>query len=206
MVAGLDLVDHGDGVVGVADDGLAGLVERQLLAAQHLVHVDEALRRQKKLETGVDPHHVTVGELGIASRGLTGDVVHTATPTRGEISAVPPGHVLAEPQMQSAQRGIHTAETIQVLHVLVVRPLAPRQDVGACARGIVVGELVGAVGLVDLAADKAIPVLETVEIVQRALEIEDMPCVLGEHHNEGGVPHEDAPVEGGVNKGGHEAG
>ena len=37
VAAGLDFVYDGDGVVGVADDGLATLVERQLLAAEQVV-------------------------------------------------------------------------------------------------------------------------------------------------------------------------
>ena len=36
VAAGLDFVYDGDGVVGVADDGLATLVERQLLAAEQV--------------------------------------------------------------------------------------------------------------------------------------------------------------------------
>ena len=34
VLAALDLVDHGDGVVGVGDDGLVLAVERELLASE----------------------------------------------------------------------------------------------------------------------------------------------------------------------------
>ena len=37
VVTGLELVDHGDGVVGVADRALAGSVQQKFLAAQVVV-------------------------------------------------------------------------------------------------------------------------------------------------------------------------
>ena len=58
VVARLDLVDHGDGVVGVADDRLAGLFERQLLAAQEVGAGALALGLEVARGRDVGPLHV----------------------------------------------------------------------------------------------------------------------------------------------------
>src|SRR5215218_4596159 len=91
-------------------------------------------------------------------------------------------------------------EAVTVGRIAVVLPLRPRHNVGSRARRVEALEAVSAVEGADLPADKPVGVLAGVEIIQGALEIEGAAAVAGEQQDERRVPHEQAVVEGRVDK------
>ena len=97
------------------------------------------------------------------------------------------------------------AQAIAVGRIAVVLPLRPGHYVGAGARRVEAFEAVFAVEGADLPADKPVGVLVGVEVIQGALEVEGAAAVAGEQQDERRVPHEQAVVEGRVDKAGHEA-
>ena len=58
----------------------------------------------------------------------------------------------------------------------------------------------------DLATDEAVSVLMGIEIVKCLLEGENVGGILAEHDDEGGIPHKQESVEGGVDIIGYETG
>jgi hypothetical protein len=103
------------------------------------------------------------------------------------------------------ENGEDPGEPVAVRSVVVAFPLAPRHHVRSSARRVQALEVVPAVEGGDLTAYKSAGVLAGVEVVQGALEVEGAPAVAGEQQDERRVPHEQALVEGRVDKAGDEA-
>lgn len=85
MVAAHGLVDHGDGVVGVADGALAAVVHRELLAAQDVAAGAGAVGLEVSGRAEVGPAHV--GALAQLVEGL-GHGVCQRLVCIGEVGAV----------------------------------------------------------------------------------------------------------------------
>lgn len=110
-----------------------------------------------------------------------------------------------KPPVVGDENGEDPAEALAVGWVTVVLPLRPRHNVGPRARRVEALEAVLTVEGADLTADKPVGVLPGVEVVQGTLEVEGAPSVAGEQQDEGRIPHEQAVVEGRVDKVGDEA-
>lgn len=88
VVAALDLVHHGDGVVGVGDGGLTAAVERELLAAQDVGAGALALGLEVAGGADVGPLHVVaLAQLGEGGRHGAGQGLEDL----GEVGAVGDG-------------------------------------------------------------------------------------------------------------------
>ena len=165
---------------------------------QHLV-VDEYL-----LEVRVEPYHVAMAEVEVVAFRQTGDVVHTGSPARRPIRAVAPRTVQPEPVVVAYQHGENLVQALHIAELPVVFHLAPWYEVRSGGDGVVAFEAVRTVAF-DFAADETVGMLFGVEIVERQLEGEEAGAVLGEHQDEGAVPHEDVPVVRRVEIGCHES-
>src|SRR5215217_3126879 len=124
---------------------------------------------------------------------------------QGPVGAVAPGAVTPQPPVIGDENREDLPEALAVGCVAVVLPLGPRHYVGARARRIEALETIFAVESADLPADKPVGVLAGVEVIQGALEVEGAAAVAGEQQDERRVPHEQAIVEGRVDKAGNEA-
>lgn len=96
-------------------------------------------------------------------------------------------------------------QAVHIAELLIIDDLAPRKDIRSGAGRVVTLEAVRSVRL-DLSADETIRMLFGVEIIQRTLEREEAGTETGEHHHEGGVPHEDIAVIGDIEVAAYETG
>ena len=160
-------------------------------------HFQQLPSREVLLQADVEPDHVAVTVDRVIFRLHTGHIVHARTPTAGPVGSVSPGMVQLEPFVVSAQGREDPVQAVEVAELFIIDDLAPGDDIGTGAGRVVTLEAVGAIRL-DLATDEAVRMLLGVEIVQRALEREEAGAVAGEHHHEGGIPHENIAVVGDI--------
>src|SRR5215208_7062317 len=176
-------------------------------AAESFCHPQEEICRENLLEARVDPDGVPVvgealGPPDLPRRSLREArlVIHSGAEAGGPVGAVAPGAVALQPPVVGDENREDPAQALAVGRVAVVLPLRPRHYVGSRARRIETLEAVFAVKGTDLTADKPVGVLAGVEVIQGALEVEGVPAVAGEKQDECRVPHEQAVVEGCVDK------
>src|SRR5215208_7118595 len=180
-------------------------------AAEGICHPQEQVCRENLLEARVDPDGVTVvgqafGPPDLPRRSLREArlVIHSGAEAARPVGTVAPGAVTPQPPVVSDENREDPPEAVTVSRVAVVLPLRPRQYVGSCARRVEALETVFAVESADLPADKPVGVLAGVEVIQGALEVEGAAAVAGEQQDERRIPHEQAVVEGRVDKAGNE--
>ena len=156
------------------------------------------------LQIGVEPNHVAVAEDGIVVLLHARHVIHARAPAARPVSAVAPCVVQAKPLIVSHKRRECLVKAVDIAKLLIINQFAPRNKVRTGAHRVVAFEAVAAVGMY-FAADKAIGVLLGIEIIERALEIEETRSIAREHQDESRVPHENVAIVGSVDIRHHEA-
>src|SRR5829696_10192063 len=176
-------------------------------AAQSVGHLQQQVCREYLLEARVDPDGMPVvgealGPPDLPRRSLREPrlVIHSGAKAGRPVGAVAPGAVASQPPVVGDENGEDPPEAIAVSSDAVVLPLRPRHYVGSRARRIEALEAVFPVEGADLTADKPVGVLAGIEILQGALEVEGAATVAGEKQDECRAPHEQAVVEGRVDK------
>ena len=123
----------------------------------------------------------------------TRHVIHARSPATAPICTVTPSTVQLQPFVICRQYREHLVQTVIISELGIIKPFRPRQQVRARTGGIISAETIGTI-CPYFAADEAVGVLFSVEIIKSFLEREEVFTVTAEHGNKGIVPHEDVSV------------
>ena len=139
---------------------------------------------------------MAVRPFGMFLTSHAGQIVHPTAPAGRPVRAVLPGAIGTQPLVVGYQGWKDPFQPLSIAGFQVIVPFSPGQDVRTGAGRVKAVESILSIFFGDFTADKTIPVLFPVEIIQCFLKVERPSPVSSKTGDKGRIPHEQVAVEG----------